>query len=309
MSLSKLKTLFENLKTCDTWSIQLLKIKTSKKNGTSYVGREITLNPQGKLCEFVNEISDKYTNSEKGILSSYSDVIDYDGSAIGKTVYKLSVNNSLINDEYQSLIKAVASPDTELDPLDLSPQAYLLNGKSFIDNIEYPVKLISMQRPVTNLNHKFFGDKGSFTEISKKVLSLKPTIDVVILENCIYLLTLSGENLFNMERSYKAVCSEKIEVIKKYNILVDTDEFANIAQTGHNPRKFISFNQNRLEHLKHKDFRIKMAKKFSIPLNQGKFDTTKEGCSEKIVKLLCNKGMVDPFEDCPVEVASSKQWS
>lgn len=209
MSLSKLKTLLENLKTCDTWSIQLLKIKTFKKNGTNYIGREITLNPQGKLCEFVNEISDKYTNLEKGILSSYSDVIDYDGSAIGKTVYKLSVNNSLVNDEYQSLIKAVASPDTELDPLDLSPQAYLLNGKSLIDNIEYPVKLISMQRPMTNLRHKFLKDKGSFTEISKKVLSLKPAIDVAIFDNSIYLLTLSGENLFNMENLIKLFAQRK----------------------------------------------------------------------------------------------------
>ena len=77
MSLSKLKTLFENLKTCDTWSIQLLKIKTSKKNGTSYVGREITLNPQGKLFEFVNEISDKYEYTIVDAKENKSIITDY----------------------------------------------------------------------------------------------------------------------------------------------------------------------------------------------------------------------------------------
>ena len=30
---------------------------------------------------------------------------------------------------------------------------------------------------------------------------------------------------------------------------------------------------------------------------------------EKIVKLLCGKGMVDPFDDIPMEVSGSKNWS
>ena len=51
-----------------------------------------------------------------------------------------------------------------------------------------------------------------------------------------------------------------------------------------------------------------MADQFSIPLNGDMFDTTKNGASEKLVKLLCSKGMVDPFEDTPVEVPSAKRW-
>ena len=37
-------------------------------------------------------------------------------------------------------------------------------------------------------------------------------------------------------------------------------------------------------------------------------ETDSEEKLEKIVKLLCNKGMLDPFDDIPVEVAGSKQW-
>ena len=51
-----------------------------------------------------------------------------------------------------------------------------------------------------------------------------------------------------------------------------------------------------------------MAKKFEIPLVGNRFDTSVDGVSEKIVKLLCKKGMVDPFEDLPVEVAGAKKW-
>lgn len=308
MSLIKIKTLFENLISYDAWSIQLLKIKNSKRNGTSYIGRDITLKPDGRLNEFIAEISARYTNTKNGVLFSYADVTDYDGSAISTTIYKLAVSNPLISKEYNTLITTIANPDNELDPLEFSPQAYLLKGIVKIDDEEYPVKLVSMQRPVTNLKRKFFNDNGTFKELSDKVLSLKPVVDVIIFGNCIYLLAFSGENLFNMERSYKAVCSKKIENIKQCDILTDAATFASIASTGHNLRRFISFNENRLEKIKDKKYLLEMAEKFSIPLSGDKFDTTKEGTSEKIVKLLCNKGMLDPFDDIPVEVAGSKQW-
>ena len=149
MSLIKIKTLFENLISYDAWSIQLLKIKNSKRNGTSYIGRDITLKPDGRLNEFIAEISARYTNTKNGVLFSYADVTDYDGSAISTTIYKLAVSNPLISKEYNTLITTIANPDNELDPLEFSPQAYLLKGIVKIDDEEYPVKLVSMQRPVT----------------------------------------------------------------------------------------------------------------------------------------------------------------
>lgn len=69
MSLTKIKTLFENLASYDAWSIQLLKIKHSKRNGTNYIGRNITLEPNGKLNEFITELSTRYTNIKNGVLN------------------------------------------------------------------------------------------------------------------------------------------------------------------------------------------------------------------------------------------------
>lgn len=47
MSISKIKSIFENAATCEAWSLQLLRIKNSKRNGTTYCGREIALSPEG----------------------------------------------------------------------------------------------------------------------------------------------------------------------------------------------------------------------------------------------------------------------
>lgn len=308
MSLDKLNKIFTAIPRCTAWSLQLIKIKTSKRDGTSYTGREIKFTPANKLDEFISEISIRYTNDDKGILKSFLGVTDYDGSTIDKTVYTLSVNNELIQSEYNNLITAIATPDSEINPLEFKPQAYLLKGIINIDNSDYPVKLISMQNPITILKHKFCMQNGTFQEISDKVLSLRPTIDIVIFDGYVYMLTLAGENLFNMERSYKAICTTKISSIKDCNILTDFDAFSAIAGSGHNPRKFVSFNDSHLQKLKNANTRKKMARKFNISLDGDKFDSKKADTSDKLVKLLCDRGMVDPFDDNPMEVAGSKQW-
>lgn len=60
MTLERIKAVFAALPNCAAWSLQLLKINTSKQNRTSYTGREIALSPEGTLTTFVAEISDRY---------------------------------------------------------------------------------------------------------------------------------------------------------------------------------------------------------------------------------------------------------
>ena len=243
MSISKIKSVFENVATCDAWSLQLLQIKKSKRNGTTYCGREITLSPEGTLTNFLTEISDRYCSQEKGLEKMFESVTDYDGSIVDKTIYKLTTDNELISTEYPSFVEAIGNPDSEVDPLEFSTQAYLLKGVISICGEELSIKMISMQNPVTSLKHKFLCAYGTFTEISDKVISLRTAIDVVIIENTVYMLTLAGENLFNMERAYKSVCEKQTTNIIDSNIINDAEAFSSIASCGHNPRKFVSFNE------------------------------------------------------------------
>ena len=187
-------------------------------------------------------------------------------------------------------------------------QLYILRGIVNLDGEEKPIKLISMQNPVTSLKHKFLRANGTFTEITNKVISLRTSIDVIIMDNAVYMLTLAGENLFNMERAYKAACTGKLVEIERCGIVTDFAAFSSVAGSGHNPRKFVSFNDAHLQKLKNARSRAKMARKFNIPMAGELFDTTQPGAIDKIVKLLCDRGMVDPFDDNPMEVAGSKKW-
>lgn len=309
MSLDIIKKVFQNLGSGSNWSLQLLNIKTSKRTGTGYSSRQITLSPNGRLSTLINDIAAVYTGTGKKAIDSYREVREYDGTADALVVYKLSTAHELIASEYDSFLQVIADPNIENDPFEYT-SAYLLKGQITLDNESTPVKLISMQNPVTTLKHKFLRKNGVFEELSDKVLSLRPTMDILVVGETVYFLTLAGENLFNMARSYKAVCQQKIEEVEQANIIGGIDCFKSTAESGHNPRRFIAFNASRLTALKKKNIRVAMAKRFSIPLDDAgdKFDATVEGAAEKIVKLLCNKGMIDPFEKTAVEVDGARQW-
>lgn len=309
MSLDIIKSVFQEISMGTNWSLQLLNIKTSKRTGTGYSSRQITLIPNDRLDTLIKDIASVYTGNGKKSVATYHTVREYDGTADTFTVYKLSSTHELISEEYTAFVQVIANPNNEDDPFEYT-SAYLLKGQLEVNSESVPIKLVSMQNPVTTLKHKFFRKKGAFEELSDKVLSLRPTMDILIVGETVYFLTLAGENLFNMARSYKAVCHQKVEEVEQADIISGIDAFKSTAETGHNPRRFIAFNENRLAALKKKNIRVAMAKRFSIPLDASgdKFDATAEGATEKIVKLLCNKGMMDPFEKTAVEVDGARQW-
>ncbi len=310
MSMEILKNAFEEIRSCSSWSLQLLKISTSKSAGTRYASRQIQLEPASEMTIFVEEISKKYLTSGKGSLDSYTDISDYDGTASRTTIYRLKKDNELIAAEYDSFLAAVANPDVEADAFSYT-SACLLKGVISRGEESIPVKLISMQSPVTKLKQKFqlLHASGKFSQIKDPILTLRTSVDVVMIGDTVYFLTLAGENLFNMARAYKAVCHDAVTEVEATGIISGVDTFRTVAESGHNPRRFVAFDRERLNALKNTNTRKAMAKRFSIPLDdENRFDATADGAADKIVKLLCNKGMVDPFTNVAVEVSGAKQW-
>ena len=235
---------------------------------------------------------------------------DYDGTTDNMKIYKLSKDNPLISTEFESFISSVASQNIETDPR-VYRSAYVIKGVLESDDDTLPVKLISMQNPIRSLKNKFsFGPStGKFVEISAPVLTLRSTIDVVILRNDIYFLTMAGENLFNMARAYKAACHQAVLEVERAGFVSAIDNFKTIAESGHNPRKFVSFDRERVELLKNITTRKSIARQFSIPLDaENRFNASDEIDAKKIVKLLCKKGMIDPFINAAVEVTGAKKW-
>ena len=129
-----------------------------------YTGREIAFDPVGRLDDFVLEIKSRYVGKNGCFDNKFSDVSAYDGSANGKTIYKLNEASNLINTEYSNLIDALANLNQEIDPREMKASAYVLSGHFENEDEFVPIKIIAMQNPITLPKHKFMQIKRKFKE-------------------------------------------------------------------------------------------------------------------------------------------------
>lgn len=185
MSKQYLKEIFSKLTECQAWSLQIVQIKNSSRTGISYICREVTIDPQDRLLQYISSIADYY-NSDKGI-DSFSSVDDYTGDVVAHVIYKLSKENQLITDEFDILIQATGQPDKEIRLSDIKPNASVFRGTVAIDHKDVPVMLVSMQKPITALSNKFLWiGTNTFHEIKDPILTLRNTVDVAIIGDKVY---------------------------------------------------------------------------------------------------------------------------
>ena len=298
----KLTDIFSNLTQNTAWTMQLVKIVQSAKIGTHYMCREIRLLPSSK------GISDYYT-SQNGI-PSYAAIDDYTGDVVEKVIYKIKSTNPVITTEYKAFINASGDPDIEIDIDQFKASAAAFVGTVKINGHSTPAHLISIRKPVTLLTNKYLlSENGCFKEVNHPILTVPKTIDVAIFGNEVFLFSQAGEKLFNMERSYRKVCKNTVDDIVRTGLLSNNDTFAAFAKKGINPRRFISYNGSRLDWLQDVRNREKAARKFGFRLDgRCRIITEEEIDVESLVKFLCNKAMIDPCNEYPVEVYSAKPW-
>lgn len=310
MSLELIESVFEKLPSSPDWTVKLLYYSHSKRRGTEYNSRRIELEPEQRIGELVEEISALYTVGQEKRLAKYKDVREYDGTCIGDTIYRISPDTTNINIELESLLIGISDSDVEVNPLEKKPQGYVLCNDIEIDGNKHSIKLISLNKPITTYKNRFLFNKGKFWELSKEVLNLRTIMNVIIYDDVVYFLDMSGEGLFNMDRAYRKKCAESVEKIERMKIISDNDVFEKIAKSGHNPRRFTSFNDSKLNLLNKKKNREKAAKCFNLPLvgDNKIFDTSDENVVGDLVKVLCDKAMWDVLEETPVEVEGSRRW-
>ncbi len=308
MSLQKINQAFGQLGSCTAWSLQLLHAREAA-DSFAYNAHSVTVTTPDAIASFVKELSGAYTGP-KGKLASYQTVCDYDGSAVGHTLYRMDASGELIREACEKLLHAMSHPDMRGNALEFPANAYVLKGNVFLDETQVPVKLFTIINPFKALKHTFLWDKDSFHALPGKSLALRGYVDVAMLGDTVYLFNMNGEKLFNMERAYRSICQSRLEDVVASGIVSDADLFRRYAGSGHNPRKFVAFDENRLRKLRDDThFREKMSEKFNIRQTpEGAFDSDDHDNVNRLVKFLCQKGMLDPANDDPVEVEGARRW-
>jgi hypothetical protein len=304
-ALDHLKLVFKALKSPEFISVQLLR---KNRGGASehYYVREIEIRPEESLTDFIQTISGNY---EKELASAES-IDAYTGDIVKGRIYSLPVSDPLIDQSFRELKNKTADPSKEGSILKGRWDGMLIMCGISVEGEKKRILLASMRSPISVLSNKYlFLEEDQFKKIKEPVLTLNKSLDAVIVGSTFYMLTMQAENLFDMERSYRKRCDEKVGEIRDMDILTDADAFEKTAAKGQNPRRFVSFSQSRLDAIKTGEGRRKYLRKFHIEMEHGRIKTDDPRNCERLIKFLCDKAMLDPVDNRPREVAAAREWS
>lgn len=241
-------------------------------------------------------------------------VLEYSGFNGETVISKIKTSDPLISDNYNKIKQSIEnSSDTE-DVNEFNANAFIFKAKYInTSDEEIPLVFITSRAPFKNFkkNRAFTFHKNSYIPFEKELLQLVPYFDLIVANDTLYLFNLGGEGVLNLEKSYKIKCASHLESIGSCDIISDFDHFKAFALSGHTPRKFLTYEQNKLDYLSNNlSNRMSVSTTFDIPIDTttGKFDTSNNKSAEKLVKFLCNKAKIDPVNSDPCEVSSSIDW-
>ena len=302
MSVERIKEIISSVKSLEYYSIQLLQIKNNKT--TNYYANEIEINSKDfesyfkETCELMLDM-DAFKNTDK--------IEEYNGEFSCGNIYELSVGHDLVNENYKRFLNAISDSNTERKN-NTKWNAFVVNME-LNDEENRVIRFISLKSPISTMRNKYIFDDGSYKLIKTPVLNLYNFFDVIMFNDKIYMFSPNSEKLFNMEKSYRIKCNKTITEIENKRIVSNIELFRNTALKGYNPRRFITFDRNRLNVLFDDKNRKKYLKKFNISITEdGLIDTNVEDNIDRLIKFLCNKALIDPLDNKPREVVGVKKW-
>lgn len=309
MSLEMLQRLFEQLPGLDQRRLRLLRFTENRTTGTVYESRAIKLHTDSEMDKFLDDIKAEYIGKRKR-LNQYTAVERYDGSVVGTTIYTLPCSDTLLGAAYGRMADSLAQPKVEGDPVAFRANAYALQGTWDVQEGSIPVMLVAVMDPFKKLKHKFTYEQGEFKAITENVLDLRLYADVIVVGQTVYFLGMGGEKLFGMERAYQANAEKLADTFSKVAFLSDAVKLKETALSGHFPRMLVSYQSSKLNYLNDLSKRRAIAEKFEIGIRRdGTLDTEDPKSAGKLLRFLCNKGMLDPTDQSAMEVTGAKRWA
>ena len=297
---------FEGLVQCDgnRFNLYAIRIDHVDVNGEiSYSAHSLSIQPKEDWMAYLKEVGTRYVGVKKPIIADDFDVKKYDGTPLEENeAFVIPKSDGCVKKCFKDFSGALMDASVEHRAESIKPNA------TAICNGEKTCIFLSVRSPFSILKHKFWWADTAYERITENILTLSTKIDAVIIDDKLYFLTIAGAQAFVSESICKTVAQEKAESIANLKYISGAETLKAISLTGLNPRRYLGYNADRVDDLHDQSKRQKIAKTFGIKYVKGKFDLADEGDAERFIKVICNKGMIDPFKAAPVEVTSSKPW-
>lgn len=270
-------------------------------DGLQYASHCVSVEPKEEWESFLRDLHEA---NEKSF-----DLIEtkpYDGTVLDKgEAFEISVKDRKVKASYDAFMEALSHAAIEHKAEDENPNATVIKG---ISEDGREVYLISARTPLMQLRHRFMKADHVYKAIKNPVLTLPTKLDVVIVDDTMFFLTIAGAQMFVSDSICRKIAEEKVEAIKQVKFVTGLEHFEEVAFRGSNVRRFLGYNEQRMKKLKELQCRKKIAGKFGIKTKNSKLDLSDPADAERFIKVVCNRGMEDPFDGKAVEVSSSKPW-
>lgn len=270
-----------------TWAMYFFKI--DRRNSNPYAVYKIRFKNDDYLPGYVKSLADMVCRFQ---LSKIESVKDYTGENTKITCDKIRIDNELIREQWEYLVRDVIEASDERVKGKYS--GYILEGISLTDKQKNMV-IVKLANPVINLTNKrsvvfSFNDNNELASINDEVCKLYMDVDFVVIDCMLYAFNYKVEDMFNIEKTMQKVKQKAIEKICTINVLGDKTQFENYARAYKSPRTFLTLNTERIDRIKKKTNRKEVAEMLGIDLdNSDKFIFKNSDDAALLIRYLCYK--------------------
>lgn len=274
-----------------SWALYFFKI--DRRNNNPYTTYKVRFKNDNYLSHYVKSLISMVVKYQLGKIN---EIKEYTGENTKISCDRIETSNELVKEQWDYFVRDIAVASDE--KVDGKYHGYVLEGVP-ANGDEKTVAFLKMANPIINLKNKrsavfTFDDNSELAEMSDEVCKLHMNVDCIVIDEKIYSFNYKFEDLFNIEKTMQKVKSKALEEILAIDAFEDKEEFEQMARAYKSPRTFITLKSEKMERIKNKTKRRKVASMLKIDVSDdGKFLFKNEEEVSLLIRYLCFKVFKD----------------
>lgn len=274
-----------------SWALYFFKL--DRRNNNPYTMYKVRFKNDNYLPHYAQSLARMIVKSQ---LEKINEIKEYTGENTKISCDRIETSNELVKEQWDYFVMDIANSSDE--KVDGKYQGYVLEGIP-ANKDKKTIAFLKKANPIINLKNKRsvvfkFDDNSELAEMSDDVCRLYMDADCIVVDEQIYSFNYKFEDLFNIEKTMQKVKSKAIEEIVTIDAFENKEEFERMARAYKSPRTFITLKSERMERIKNKAKRKKVASMLNIDVSDdGKFLFKNDEQVSLLIRYLCFKVFKD----------------
>lgn len=289
------KLLVETLEKIDTssysWALYFFKI--DRRNNNPYTAYKVRFKNDQYLAAYAKALAGMVANRQ---LDKVSEIRDYTGENTKISCDRIETGNELVKEQWDCFVMDIVNASDE--KVEGKYHGYVVEAVP-TSSEDKTIVFVKMANPIINLKNKrssvfMFDDNSELAEMTDEVCKLYMDTDCIVVDEKIYSFNYKFEELFSIEKTMQKVKKKALDEIVSIDAFDNKEEFEQMARAYKSPRTFITLKSERVERIKNKTKRKKIANMLKIEVNDdGKFVFKNDEEVSLLLRYLCFKVFKD----------------